>query len=479
MSLVRSRQVTAPTSPAQDMSASPVSAPRVGGVRLSAPPTVRCFSASLGAGGPKGVWTESGGTERAGRDTVRPPCLRARPPSVTRLRPVARATQPDPAGPRDVLRVAHPKPSHDPERLRVAGGQRWRVRAKLGRMRDTVLVTGAAGFIGHHVVRLLRAEGRPVRALILPGEDTRNLDPLRDAGLELVEGDIRDRDALAARMAGCDVVYHLAAIYRTWVPDPRVIYDVNVTGTANVLAVAAAQGVRRVVDTSSIAAIGLDPGGAPADETAAYNLWPFAFDYVRSKYLAHHVALAFTPIVDLVVVNPGMPLGPGDVAPTPTGKTLIDTLNGKIRVSFEGGLNLVDVEDVARGHLLAEARGRRGEAYLLTGHNMTISAMVGELRRVVGMRHGMLKIPAGLAAAFGRVLEGWADRVSRREPLITPGTVAYASQRLFYDNRKAREELGFTVRPLDETLHRAVAWFVAHGHVRPEAVPASLRDAAG
>lgn len=345
-------------------------------------------------------------------------------------------------------------------------------------MSDTILVTGAAGFIGHHVVRLLRAEGRRVRALIRPGEDTRNLDELAaadpdaGAGIERVEGDILDRPALARHMAGCDLVYHLAAVYRTWVPEPRVIYDVNVTGTANVLATAAALGVRRVVHTSSIAAIGIDPSGAAAGENTAYNLWGHAFDYVRSKYLAHQVAMAFAPVLDVVLVCPGMPLGPGDIGPTPTGKTLVDTLSGKIRVSFEGGLNLVDVEDVARGHLLAEARGRRGEAYLLTGHNLTIFEMIAELRKVVGMRHGMLRVPAGLAAGFGHLLESWAERVSRREPMITPGAVAYASQRLFYDNRKAREELGFQVRPLAETLRRAVEWFVAHGHVKPSAAAA-------
>ncbi|MBK9755718.1 MAG: NAD-dependent epimerase/dehydratase family protein [Nannocystis sp.] len=345
-------------------------------------------------------------------------------------------------------------------------------------MSETVFVTGAAGFIGHHVVRLLRAEGRSVRALIRPGEDTRNLDELAaadpdaGAGIERVEGDILDRPALARHMAGCDLVYHLAAVYRTWVPDPRLIYDVNVTGTANVLATAAALGVRRVVHTSSIAAIGIDPSGQPAGEDTTYNLWGHAFDYVRSKYLAHQVAAAFASVLDVVLVCPGMPLGPGDIGPTPTGKTLVDTLSGKIRVSFEGGLNLVDVEDVARGHLLAEARGRRGEAYLLTGHNLTIFEMIAELRKVVGMRHGMLRVPASLAAAFGHLLEGWAARVSRREPMITPGAVAYASQRLFYDNRKARDELGFHVRPLDETLRRAVEWFVAHGHVKPSAAAA-------
>jgi dihydroflavonol-4-reductase len=340
-------------------------------------------------------------------------------------------------------------------------------------LNEPVFVTGAAGFIGHHVVRLLLERGRSVRALVRPGEDTRNLDELPADRLERVTGDILDRPALAAAMSGCPVVYHLAALYKTWVPDPRVIYDVNVTGTANVLAAAAAQGVRRVVYTSSIAAIGLDPTGAPADEAAAYNLWPFAFDYVRSKYLAHQVAAAFAPVVDLVLVCPSMPLGPGDIGPTPTGKTLVDTVSGKIRFSFAGGLNIVDVEDVARGHLLAEERGRRGETYLLSGHNMTIPEMVAELRRVVGLRHRTWSIPGGLAALVGRAAELYADRVSQREPMITGGSVDYARQQLFYDNRKAREELGFTVRPLADSLQRAVDWFGTHGYLERPALPAS------
>ncbi|HEY8376125.1 MAG TPA: NAD-dependent epimerase/dehydratase family protein [Nannocystis sp.] len=331
--------------------------------------------------------------------------------------------------------------------------------------RGPVLVTGAAGFIGHHVVRLLLEQGRPVRALLRPGEDPRNLAGLDAALLERVEGDILDRARLHEVVAGCDVVYHLAAIYRTWVPDPKVIYDVNVTGSANVLAAAVAAGVRKVVYTSSIAAVGLRADGAPSAETVPFNLWADSFDYVRSKYLGQQVALAFAPILDVTVVNPGMPLGPGDIGPTPTGKTLIDALSGRIRLCFEGGLNIVDVEDVARGHLLAEQHGRRGESYLLTGHNLTIFELIDELRRVLGMRHTMFATPVAAARAAGWALERIADRVTRREPLITAGSVAYTSQRLHFDNRKAREELGFHVRPLEETLRRAADWFRANGYL--------------
>jgi dihydroflavonol-4-reductase len=333
------------------------------------------------------------------------------------------------------------------------------------RAMSPVLVTGAAGFIGHHVVRLLVEAGRPVRAVLRPGEDPRNLAGIDPKLVERVEGDVLDRDRMRNLARGCAAVYHLAAIYRTWVPDPKAIYDVNVTGTANVLAAAAEAGVTKVVYTSSIAAIGVHDDGTPSDEATPFNLWAHSFDYVRSKYLAHQVALSFAPLVDLSIVNPGMPLGPGDIGPTPTGKTLVDALSGRIRVCFEGGLNIVDVEDVARGHLLAEQRGRRGECYLLTGHNLTVYDLIAELRRVLGMRHAMFAMPVGLARAAGWALEQVADRATRKEPLITAGSVAYASQQLFFANDKARAELGYTVRPLDETLQRAAAWFREHGYV--------------
>lgn len=328
-----------------------------------------------------------------------------------------------------------------------------------------VLVTGAAGFIGHHVVRLLVEQGRSVRALLRPGEDPRNLDGLDPARVERVEGDVLDRDRMRTLVRGCDAVYHLAAIYRTWVPDPKVIYDVNVTGSAVVLAAAAEAGVRKVVYTSSIAAVGVREDGVPSDETTPFNLWQGSFDYVRSKYLGQQVALAFAPLVDVTVVGPGMPLGPGDIGPTPTGKTLVDALSGRIRVCFEGGLNIVDVEDVARGHLLAEQHGRRGECYLLTGHNLGIFDLIAELRRVLGVRHAMYATPVAVARAAGWALEQLADRATRREPLITAGSVAYASQALHFDHSKARDELGFRVRPLAETLQRAAEWFRANGYL--------------
>lgn len=223
--------------------------------------------------------------------------------------------------------------------------------------------------------------------------------------------------------------------------------------------------MRKVVYTSSIAAVGVREDGVPSDETTPFNLWQDSFDYVRSKYLGQQVALSFAPLVDVTVVGPGMPLGPGDIGPTPTGKTLLDALSGRIRVCFEGGLNIVDVEDVARGHLLAEERGGRGACYLLTGHNLTIYDLIAELRRVLGVRHTMYAAPVAVARAAGWALEQVAERVTRKEPLITAGSVAYASQALHFDHRKAREELGYQIRPLDETLRRAAAWFRDNGYL--------------
>jgi dihydroflavonol-4-reductase len=325
-----------------------------------------------------------------------------------------------------------------------------------------VLVTGGAGFIGHHVVRLLREQGRPVRVLVLRGEDTRNL-----AGLDVerVEGDVLDRGSLSRAMEGCELVFHLAAIYRTWVPDPRLTWEVNVAGTTNVLACAMERRVKRVVCTSSIAGIGLSGDGTPSDETARFNLWNDSFDYVRSKWLGQEVALSFARVMDVVVVNPGMPMGPGDIGPTPTGKTLIDTLKGRHKLAFDGGLNIVDVEDVARGHLLAAEKGARGEKYLLSGHNVGVFEFVDVLSRVTGTPLKLARVPAGLVVRVGAVMESVADNVTKKEPIATAGSVRYASQKLYFDNAKAKRELGYTVRPLEDTIRRSVRWFRDHGYL--------------
>ncbi|MBU2490266.1 MAG: SDR family NAD(P)-dependent oxidoreductase, partial [Proteobacteria bacterium] len=223
------------------------------------------------------------------------------------------------------------------------------------------LVTGAAGFIGSHVARLLLEEGTEVRALIRPGESFTNL-----AGLEVerVEGDILDPAAVDRAMEGVDVLFHLAAVYATWLPDWSVLWEVNLQGSRNVLWSAIRMGVGKVVYTSSIAAVGVLPGKALADETTPFNQYALGSPYVLSKYLSQQEALGFAKNgLDLVVVNPAFPFGAGDIGPTPTGRIILDFLMGKAPVIFHGGANIVDVEDVARGHVLAAKKGRSGEIY--------------------------------------------------------------------------------------------------------------------
>jgi dihydroflavonol-4-reductase len=289
------------------------------------------------------------------------------------------------------------------------------------------LVTGAAGFVGSHVVRELLAAGREVRALLRPAEDTRNLEGL---DVERVQGDLRDREAMDRAVAECSRVYHLAAIYALWLPEPRLMYDVNVDGTRNVMWAAYKAGVERVVHTSSIAGVGVEPGDRPATE-----------------------------------VNPGFPFGARDVGPTPTGQILIDVVTGRMPGYFDAGFNAVDVEDVARGQLLAEAKGRVGECYLLTNRNVTMRDFMALIGREAGVKPKLRKVPVTLGVGLGRLLDKRADRKGR-PPRISGKALRYAAQSLYYDNTKARTELGWTVTPIEQSVRKALAWFREHDYLR-------------
>ena len=320
------------------------------------------------------------------------------------------------------------------------------------------LVTGAGGFIGSAVVRQLLAAGREVRAALAPREPADNL-----AGLDLeqVTVDVRDAAAVARAVAGCDVVYHLAAIYALWLPDEQVLYDVNVEGTKNVLFAALRAGVRRVVHTSSIAAIGVAPPGELADETFRFNHWRGGNAYIRSKYLSDLDARrAATLGLPVVIVCPAFPFGERDRGPTPTGRFIVEALHRRVPGVTGGGFCAVDVEDVAACHLAAEAKGRIGERYIAGGHNVTYRDFYDCVTRVAGLPPIRRTLPGAAVLAAAWLMEQRA-RLGGPPPRITVKSARYALATSWYDSGKARRELGMPCTPLDETIGRAVRWFRA------------------
>lgn len=325
------------------------------------------------------------------------------------------------------------------------------------------LVTGAAGFIGSHVVRALLEEGVEVRALVRPGEDTRNLEGLP---VERREGDVLDPASLDRALQDCDTLFHLAAIYALWLKDKSRIYEVNLQGSRNMLWAAKRAGVEKVVYTSSIAAIGVKPGLEPADEETPFNQFRWGNDYVLTKYFSQQEALTFAREgLPLVVVNPAFPFGEGDVAPTPTGRLIIDAVNGRNPFYFVGGINAVEVKDVARGHVLAARKGTVGEKYILGNQNFTLQEFFQLVGKVAGVKTAVLKIPVTVGRLAGYLMEKIADRTGR-PPLTTAKEVPYAAQYLFYEVSKAKEKLGLVLSPIEESLARAISWFRRHGYIR-------------
>lgn len=322
------------------------------------------------------------------------------------------------------------------------------------------LVTGAGGFIGSAVVRQLLAQGREVRATLAPRESDANL-----AGLEVeqVRLDVVDAAAVTRAVAGCDVVYHLAAIYALWLPDESVIHAVNVDGTRNVLLAALQAGVRKVVHTSSIAAIGVPPPGELADETFAFNHWAGGNTYIRSKYVsdldARRLAGQGLPVV---LVCPAFPFGERDRGPTPTGRFIVEALHRRVPGITGGGFCAVDVEDVAACHVAAEARGVVGERYLAGGHNVTYREFYDEVTRAAGLPPIRRRLPEAAVLAAAWLMEARA-RHGGPPPRITVKSARYALSTAWYDSGKARRELGMPCTPLAETIARAVGWFRAAG----------------
>jgi dihydroflavonol-4-reductase len=325
------------------------------------------------------------------------------------------------------------------------------------------LVTGASGFVGSAVARILVGAGFRVRALVRRGSPRFHLDGL---DLEFVEGDLRDAESVRRAIADARYVFHVAADYRLWARDRREIYAANVGGTRNIMQEALRAGVERVVYTSSVATLGLRPDGAPADESVPLSEEQGIGAYKRSKIAAERLVEGMIASEGLpaIIVNPSTPIGPRDVKPTPTGRIIVEAARGRIPGFVDTGLNLVHVEDVAEGHLAALRRGVVGERYILGGANVTLADMLADIARLVGRNPPRLRIPRAAAITVAYAAEAMA-RFTGREPLATVDGIRMAAHRMFFTAAKAERDLGIRPRPYRLGLEDAIRWFQQAGYL--------------
>ena len=317
------------------------------------------------------------------------------------------------------------------------------------------LLTGATGFVGSAVARALLREGWQVRALVRPNSNHRNLQGLE---IETVAGDLNDRSSLDHAIAGCEALFHVAADYRLGVSRPEELYRTNVEGTRNVLNASRSAGVGRVVYTSSVATIGIPADGSPGREETPVALADMIGHYKRSKFLAEQVARdAARAGASVVIVNPSTPIGPGDVKPTPTGQMVLDAAAGRMPAYLDTGLNVVHVDDVAAGHLLAFHRGRDGERYILGGDDMTLREILVEIARIAGRSPPRIRLPnaAALPLAYAAEAMAW---LTGRTTRITVEAVRMARKRMFFSSDKAVRELGYRWRARTKAFEDAVLW---------------------
>jgi dihydroflavonol-4-reductase len=323
------------------------------------------------------------------------------------------------------------------------------------------------------VARLLVQAGRDVRLLVRPEADRRLI---HDLPVEIHPGDVRDLDVLRRATAGCTQVYHVAALYKLWLRRPHDIYETNVTGTENVLKAARENQVEKIIYTSSVATLGLPVDGTPGTEETPVFLTDMVGDYKRSKFMAEQVVLRYVREgVPVVIVNPSTPVGVGDVKPTPTGKVIVDFLNGNMPGYVDTGLNLVDVEDVAQGHLLAAEKGRIGEKYILGNENLTLQQILTLLAELVGRPAPRFKVPYTLALGVAYMDAALARLIPGREPFAPPVGVKLSRKTMFFNPGKAVRELGVPQTPVREALAKAIQWFREYGYVKAWQSPASLK----
>ena len=324
-------------------------------------------------------------------------------------------------------------------------------------------LTGATGFLGSHVARALASQGADLRLLVRPDSNKKNIEGLR---ADLVTGDLRDPASLEKGIAGCEVVYHVAADYRLWVRDPEEMYRANVQGTRAILEAARKNNIRRVVYTSSVATMGFTLDSQPADECSPVSIDSMIGPYKRSKFMAEQVAIeAARDGMDVVIVNPSTPVGERDIKPTPSGRIIVDFLKRKFPAYVDTGLNLVDVEECARGHIAALEKGRSGERYILGGENLTLKQILDKLAAITGLPSPTIRVPYVLALATGVVDEVINGRIRGKEPRATIDAVRMGRKKMFVSSAKAESELGWKIVPVDDALRRAVEWFRENAYV--------------
>lgn len=325
-------------------------------------------------------------------------------------------------------------------------------------------VTGATGFVGSHVAEFLAQHGAELRLLVRKTSRTDNIDFLR---ADRFEGDLCDADSLRRGMSGCDAVFHVAADYRLWVKNPDEMYRANVEGTRAIIAAAKHAGVARVVYTSSVATMGFLSDGTVADEDTPVDLSHMIGHYKRSKYMAEQVALkAGRAGAPVVVVNPTTPIGERDIKPTPTGRIIVDFLNRNFPAYVDTGLNLADVQEVARGHVLALEKARPGERYILGGEDLTLKQILDHLSALTGIPSPTMRVPHNVALGFAVFDQFFTGVLRGKEPRATIEAVRMGRKKMFASSAKAERELGYRVIPVRNALQRAVAWFAQHGYLK-------------
>jgi dihydroflavonol-4-reductase len=323
-------------------------------------------------------------------------------------------------------------------------------------------ITGATGFVGAHVARALAAAGADLRLLVRPTSRTENIADLR---AEIVTGDLRQPESLKKAMQGCEFVFHVAADYRLWVRDPQEMYKANVEGTRAILDAARHSGVRRVVYTSSVATMGFTRDGHIATEESPVSLTDMVGHYKRSKFMAEEIALdAGRNGANVVVINPTTPIGEYDIKPTPTGRIIVDFLKRNFPAYVDTGLNLADVKEVARGHLLAMEKARPGERYILGGENLTLKEILDKLAAMTGLPSPKMKVPHAVAMGFAVFDQLFTGTILGKEPRATIDAVKMGRKKMFASSAKAERELGYRVLPVEDALRRAIDWFQAHGY---------------